>query len=86
MKGVKWRWVSLHFMTGRSLQVIEGRWRLKSSGLSVDIRHVSVVPIEVATSVEPALGAGVWVGAHLEPPERHTNRINVCRIYLFNAS
>lgn len=46
---------------------------MKASGQSVDIGQVLVVPIEVATSIEPALGAGVRVGPHLEPPERHTN-------------
>lgn len=73
-------------MTGRSSRVIEARWRLKSSGLSVDIRQVLVVPIEVAPSVEPALGAGVRVSAHLEPPVGHTDGINVCRSRLSDAS
>ena len=46
---------------------------MKARVLSVDVGQVLVVPIEVATGVEPPLGAGVRVGAHLEPPERHTN-------------
>lgn len=47
---------------------------MKASRRSVDIWQVLVVPIEVATGVEPGLGAGVRVGAHLEPPERHKHR------------
>ena len=45
---------------------------MKAGGLSVDIGQVMVVPIEVATAVVPVLGAGVRVGAHLEPTEKHT--------------
>jgi len=48
---------------------------MKASGLSVDTRHVLVVPIEVATAVKPALGARIRVGAHLKPPERNTQRL-----------
>ena len=55
-----------------------------SAGPSVDIRQVFVAPVEVSTSVEPSLGAGVWVGAHMEPPTRHP-RINVCRRRLTNC-
>lgn len=45
---------------------------MKAGRLSVDIGQVLVVPIEVATAVDPVLGAGVRVGAHLEPPEKCT--------------
>ncbi len=48
---------------------------MKASRLSVDIRQVFVVPIEVATGVEPSLHARVRVGAHLEPPVRHKTQI-----------
>lgn len=60
-------YISLHLMTGRSLQVKKRRRKMKASRLSVDIRQVFVVPIEVAPGVEPVLGAGVRVGARLEP-------------------
>lgn len=39
-----------------------------SCSLSVDVWQMLVVPTEVAASVEPILGAGVYVGAQLEPP------------------
>lgn len=39
-----------------------------SCSLSVDVWQMLVVPIEVAASVEPVLGAGVCVGAQFEPP------------------
>lgn len=44
---------------------------------SVDVRQVGVVPAEVASSVEPVLGAGVGVSARLEPPgtQMHTVRM-----------
>lgn len=56
---------------------------MKADGLSVDIGQVLVVPIEVATAVDPVLGAGVRVGAHLEPPGKtHKHKANVCRYTL----
>lgn len=76
MRAAGWGWVC-GFLTFLSFPWQEDHCRLKrkrrmrASGLSVDIGQVLVVPVEVATGVEPALGAGVWVGAHLEPPERH---------------
>lgn len=39
---------------------------------SVDIWQVLVVPIKVATGVQPLLGAAVRVGAHLEPPTKQS--------------
>ena len=45
---------------------------MKAGRLSVDIGQVLVVPIEVATAVDPVLGAGVRVGAILEPSEKCT--------------
>lgn len=44
------------------------QWGVKSCCLSVDVWQILVVPIEVAASVEPVLGAGVCVGAQFEPP------------------
>lgn len=40
----------------------------QSCCLSVDVWQILVAPTEVAASVEPVLGAGVWVGAQFEPP------------------
>lgn len=47
------------------------RRMMKASRHSVDIGQVLVVPVEVATTVDPVLGAGVKVGALLEPSGRH---------------
>lgn len=58
----------------RSSWMISTGWG-ESSWLSVDFWQVLVVPIEIATSVEPVLGAGVRVGAQLEPPEWHQGRL-----------
>lgn len=60
---------SLCILAGKSLQgedeaEDEGRWVL----FLVDIRQILVVPIEVTAWVDPVLGAGVGVCAHLEPP------------------
>lgn len=49
--------------------------KMKASRVSVYIRQVLVVPIEVAATVDPVLGAGVWVGAHLEPPKKSLNNL-----------
>ena len=43
---------------------------MKARMPSVDIWQTLVVPVEVATGVDPVLGAGVWVGACLEPPKQ----------------
>lgn len=48
-----------------------GQGVVLSCSLSVDVWQMLVVPIEVAASVEPILGAGVYVGAQLEPPGWH---------------
>lgn len=77
MKAVRSRWVR-GFITFLSISwqaghcTVQRRRRTKAAGLSVDFRHVLVFPIEVAAGVQPALGVGVRVGAHLKPPERHT--------------
>lgn len=54
---------------------------MKASRRSVDIRQVLVVPIEVATTVDPVLAASVRVGAQLEPPERHNTDETSAGIY-----
>lgn len=46
----------------------------QSCCLSVDVWQILVAPTEVAASVEPVLGAGVWVGAQFEPPGWHKCR------------
>lgn len=55
-----------------SQMISTGYWGMAVGGvkscLSVDVWQILVVPIEVAASVEPVLGAGVCVGAQLEPP------------------
>lgn len=71
---VKW-WLLSH--RGWSVRVKGGA---EKGCLSVDFWQVLVVPIEIAASVEPILGAGVWVGAQLKPPKWHKRRLKISRI------
>lgn len=54
-------------------RLLRGGGGVLSCSLSVDVWQMLVVPTEVAASVEPILGAGVYVGAQLEPPGRHNS-------------
>lgn len=52
--------------------------RRKASSLSVYIRQVLVVPIEVAAAVDPVFGVGESVDVLFEPPNEKKNLYYHC--------